>query len=255
MNSITRFILTDLLRNKFILIYTLGLAALSWSIFALEDNSTKGILSLLNIILLITPLVSVLFSTIYIYNSAEFIELLLSQPIRRSRIWNSLFVSLLLSFTASFIIAAGIPIILFVDTNTALVMLLSGVFISAIFVSLAFLCSIVTRDKARGIGLAVMSWLYTTLLFDTLVLFLLFQFADYPIEGLVAGLTISNPVDLSRILILLQLDTSALMGYTGAIFNQFIGNTAGMVIAIAVLSIWWLVPYYTSLRKFNRKDL
>lgn len=255
MNSITRFILTDLLRNKFILVYTLGLAALSWSIFALEDNSTKGILSLLNIILLITPLVSVLFSTIYIYNSAEFIELLLSQPIRRSRIWNSLFVSLLLSFTASFIIAAGIPIILFVDTNTALVMLLSGVFISAIFVSLAFLCSIVTRDKARGIGLAVMSWLYTTLLFDTLVLFLLFQFADYPIEGLVAGLTISNPVDLSRILILLQLDTSALMGYTGAIFNQFIGNTAGMVIAIAVLSIWWLVPYYTSLRKFNRKDL
>lgn len=255
MNSITRFILTDLLRNKFILVYTLGLAALSWSIFALEDNSTKGILSLLNIILLITPLVSVLFSTIYIYNSAEFIELLLSQPIRRSRIWNSLFVSLLLSFTASFIIAAGIPIILFVDTNTALVMLLSGVFISAIFVSLAFLCSIVTRDKARGIGLAVMSWLYTTLLFDTLVLFLLFQFADYPIEGLVAGLTISNPVDLSRILILLQLDTSALMGYTGAIFNQFIGNTAGMVIAIAVLSVWWLVPYYTSLRKFNRKDL
>jgi len=255
MNSITRFILADLLRNKFILFYTLGLAGVSWSILTLEDNSTKGILSLLNIILLITPLVSVLFSTIYIYNCAEFIELMLSQPIRRARIWKSLFISLLLSFTASFLLAADIPILLFVEINTALVMLLSGGFISSIFVSLAFLCSIVTRDKARGIGMAVMTWLYTTLLFDTLVLFLLFQYSDYPIESLVAGLTLTNPVDLSRILILLQLDTSALMGYTGAIFNQFIGNMAGMVAAIVILSLWLFTPFYISLRKFKRKDL
>lgn len=255
MNSITRIILADLLRNKFILFYTLGLAGVSWSILTLEDNSTKGILSLLNIILLITPLVSVLFSTIYIYNCAEFIELMLSQPIRRARIWKSLFISLLLSFTASFLLAAGIPILLFVEINTALVMLLSGGFISSIFVSLAFLCSIVTRDKARGIGMAVMTWLYTTLLFDTLVLFLLFQYSDYPIESLVAGLTLTNPVDLSRILILLQLDTSALMGYTGAIFNQFIGNMAGMVAAIVILSLWLFTPFYISLRKFKRKDL
>jgi Cu-processing system permease protein len=152
-------------------------------------------------------------------------------------------------------LAAGIPILLFVEINTALVMLLSGGFISSIFVSLAFLCSIVTRDKARGIGMAVMTWLYTTLLFDTLVLFLLFQYSDYPIESLVAGLTLTNPVDLSRILILLQLDTSALMGYTGAIFNQFIGNMAGMVAAIVILSLWLFTPFYISLRKFKRKDL
>ena len=58
------------------------LAILSWSAFSLEDNSTKGLLTLLNIILLTIPLVTILFTTIYIYNSAEFIELLLSQPIQ-----------------------------------------------------------------------------------------------------------------------------------------------------------------------------
>ena len=31
--------------------------------------------------------VSIIFSTIYVYNSSQFIELLLSQPIARGKIW------------------------------------------------------------------------------------------------------------------------------------------------------------------------
>lgn len=85
MNKIIKFVIIDLLKNKIVLVYTIILAAFSWSAFSLEDNSSKGILTLLNIILLIVPLVSILFSTIYIYNSSEFIELLLSQPIQRKK--------------------------------------------------------------------------------------------------------------------------------------------------------------------------
>jgi Cu-processing system permease protein len=77
-----------------VLAYTLFLAILSWSSFALEDNSAKGILTILNVILFTVPLVSILFATIYLYNSAEFIELLLSQPIKRGKIWISLFLGL-----------------------------------------------------------------------------------------------------------------------------------------------------------------
>ncbi len=152
MNRIIKFVILDILKNRVVLIYTLILAALSWSVFALEDNSTKGLLTLLNVVLLIVPLVSVIFSTIYLYNSSEFIELLLSQPVKRSKIWFSLFLGLSLSLLFAFFAGAGIPILIYAPTEISLMMLLMGITISTVFVSIAFLSSVFTRDKAKGIG-------------------------------------------------------------------------------------------------------
>src|SRR5512145_116535 len=118
-NKIQRFIVVDILKNRIVLAYTFLLAVLAWSVFSLEDESHKGVLTLLNIVLLTTPLVSIIFTTIYLYNSAEFIELLLSQPIRRSKIWTGLFLGLFFSLALAFMIGAGIPIFLFVEGSTA----------------------------------------------------------------------------------------------------------------------------------------
>ncbi len=255
MNRIVKFVILDILKNKIVLVYTLILSVLSWSVFAIEDNSSKGLLSLLNVILLIVPLVSVIFSTIYIYNSQEFIELLLSQPIHRKRIWRSLFWGLVLSLIVSFIIGVGIPVFVYAPGNIALMMLLMGCAVSTVFVALAMLSSIFTRDKAKGIGLAIMSWLFFALMFDGIVLFLLFQFADYPIEKMMVGITAFNPIDLARILILLHLDVSAMMGYTGAIFKDFFGTTTGIAVAAFVLLLWIIVPFRVSLSRFKRKDM
>lgn len=235
--------------------YTLVLALLSWSVFALEDNSNKGLLTLLSVILLNVPLVSIIFSTIYLYNSAEFIELLLSQPVKRSRIWWSLFSGLSLSLVLSFLVGAGIPLLLFAPFDLACMMLLMGSMLSTVFVSLAFLSSVYTRDKAKGIGVAILLWLFFSLLFDGIIIFLSFQFADYPIERLMVIVSALNPVDLSRILILLNLDVSAMMGYTGAIFKEFFGSSTGMGMAIGILMAWIIAPYGFSLLRFNRKDL
>ena len=178
MNRIIKFIVLDILKNKIVLVYTLILSILSWSVFSLEDSSTKGLLTLLNVILLTVPLVSVVFSTIYIYNSSEFIELLLSQPIKRSKIWWSLFFGLSSSLLLSFLIGTGIPILIYASSDVGLMMLLVGFFITTVFIAIAFLSSIITRDKAKGIGIAIMLWLFFALLFDGLILFVLFQFAD-----------------------------------------------------------------------------
>lgn len=235
--------------------YTLLLAVLSWSVFALEDNPGKGMLTLLSVILLNVPLVAIVFSTIYLYNSAEFIELLLSQPVKRSRIWWSIFSGLSVSLLLAFVIGAGIPLFLFADAHLALMMVFMGCLLSTVFVSLAFLSSVYTRDKAKGIGAAILLWLFFSLLFDGLIIFLSFQFSDYPIEKLMVVVSALNPVDLSRILILLNLDVSAMMGYTGAIFKSFFGNSSGMSVAIGILLLWIVLPYGISLRRFRRKDL
>ena len=255
MNRIIKFIVLDILKNKIVLVYTLLLAVLSWGVFSLEDNSNKGVLTLLNVILLTVPLVSVIFSTIYLYNSSEFIELLLSQPIKRAKIWLSLFFGLVSSLALSFFIGAGIPILIYAPDSIGFMMVLVGLFVSSVFVAIAFLSGILTRDKAKGIGISILLWLFFALLFDGLVLFLLFQFADYPIEKMMVGITALNPIDLGRILILLHLDVSAMMGYTGAIFKNFFGTSIGIFMAFFILIVWIIVPFWFSLLKFKRKDL
>ena len=211
----------DILRNKIVLAYTIFLLAISFSVFNLEDNSSsKGLLSLLNLILIIIPLVSLLFSAIYVYNSAEFLELLVSQPLKEKTIWLSLFSGLSFSMAFAFFIGAGIPILMYAPTSTRLSILGMGLILSVIFVALAMLAAVITGDKAKGIGVAILLWLYFSLLFDGIVLFILFQFADYPLDHWMIGLSAMNPIDIGGILILLQLDESALMGYTGAVFRQ-----------------------------------
>src|SRR5690554_724626 len=94
MNKMIKYVMTDILRNRIVIAYTILLFVLSMTIFSFEASATKGVSSLLNILLFIVPLVCLIFSTIYLYNSSEFIELLVSQPLKRTSIWMSMFYGL-----------------------------------------------------------------------------------------------------------------------------------------------------------------
>ncbi|WP_133474355.1 ABC transporter permease subunit [Sediminibacterium goheungense] len=255
MKKIMKYVIIDILRNKIVLAYTIFLLLLSFMLFGLEDNTTKGLLGLLNILLIIVPMICIVFSTIYIYNSAEFIELLVSQPLTRSRIWLSLFAGMAFSLSLAFLIGAGIPLLIFVPDITGITMLFTGLLLSIIFIAIALLASVKTRDKAKGIGVAILLWLYFSLLFDGIVLFLLFQFADYPMEKPMILISTLNPIDLGRILILLKMDIAALLGYTGAVFQQFFGTLWGQATSFIILLLWTLIPLWISVRRFNHKDL
>lgn len=255
MKKIIKYVIIDILRNRIVLAYTLFLLVLSLSIFTLEDSSAKGILSLLNIVLIIVPMVSILFAAIYVYNSSEFLELLVSQPLKRRTIWLSIFTGLASSLMLSFFIGVGVPVMLYEFSSTGINLIVSGLLLTVIFVALAMLAAVKIRDKARGIGAVILIWLYFSLLFDGLVLFILFQFADYPLEKAMVGFTAFNPIDLSRIMVLLKMDVSAMMGYTGAVFKDFFGTATGVTVSFAVLLLWISIPAWLSVRRFNRKDL
>jgi Cu-processing system permease protein len=255
MKKIVKYVIIDILRNKIVVLYTLLSLIISFSIFNLESNTSKGMLSLLNIVLIIVPLVCMIFSTIYIYNSSEFIELLVSQPLKRKTIWLSLFIGLSVSLSLSFLIGTGIPILIYQSTSTGFMMLLMGFLLSVIFVSIAMLASTMTRDKAKGIGFAILLWLYFSLIFDAIVLFILFQFQDYPLEKPMIVFAFLNPIDLSRIQILLKMDIAALMGYTGAVFKDFFGTGSGIIVTTIVLFLWIFIPIWISVRKFGKRDL
>lgn len=255
MKKIFKYVTADILRNKIVIAYTVLLLIISLSVFMLQDEASKGLLSLLNITLLIVPLTSIIFSAIYVYNSAEFIELLVSQPLKRKSIWLSLFYGLSSALSIAFFIGAGIPIIIYQPTATGFIMLGAGIVLSIIFVAIAMLAAVLTRDKAKGIGITIMLWLYFALIFDGLILFILFQFEDYPLDKFMVFSSALNPVDLCRILILLQMDVSALMGYTGAVFQDFFGSQLGSFVAAFVLLLWVIIPVWLSTKRFQKKDL
>ncbi|HEY1055914.1 MAG TPA: ABC transporter permease, partial [Emticicia sp.] len=63
MNKVIKYVVYDIVRNRFVLSYTLLLLLISLAFFGFEADPNKGLLSLLNIILMVVPLVSIIFST------------------------------------------------------------------------------------------------------------------------------------------------------------------------------------------------
>ena len=255
MLKLSRYVLYDILRNKIILGYTIFLFVVSMSMFRMEENESKALLSLLNIILIVVPLVSMVFATIHYYNSYEFIELMLSQPMSRTRILISEYIGVSLSLFSSFLTGVGIPILIYSFNDTGISLILSGGALSFVFTSLAFLTSVKARDKAKGIGAALLLWFYFALIYDGLVLLILFTFSDYPLEKLTLVLSALNPIDLARIFIMLKMDVSALMGYTGATYKDFFGSGTGTLFTSGIMLLWVFIPVWLALKSFKKKDM
>jgi Cu-processing system permease protein len=138
-----------------------------------------------------------------------------------------------------------VPLLLLVGTGVALTL---------IFTALAFLVAVVTEDRIRGLGLSLGAWIAFALVYNGLVLMAIYLLGDFPIEKPVLALPMLNPVDLARILFLLEFDVSALMGFTGAVFRDFFGSTGGRVAAAAALVAWLAVTFGLGMRSFGRKN-
>ena len=255
MTRIVRYIFYDILRTRFILLYTLFLLISTFALFQLDSDAGKVVLSLLNVVLMVVPLISVVFTTIHFFNSYEFIELMLAQPVDRKVIFFGEYLAVASSLCFAFLLGTGVPMLVFGAGPSAFTLLFSGVVLTLVFVSLAFLSSVLTRDKAKAIGIALLFWFYFSLIYDGLLLWIIYTFGDYPLEKVTLTLIAFNPVDLARIIMLLQLDISALMGYTGAFYKSFFGSSTGILFSAGILVVWILVPLWAALRIFTRKDL
>ena len=254
MLRISKHIISDIIRNKIIAAYTIFLFAVTLGLFQIEDDAGKAVLSLLNIILIVVPLISLVFSAIHYYNYLEFVELMVSQPVSRTVIIMSQFTGTTFTLICAFLIGTGIPICFYQFDETTMSLLFSGVVLTIIFSSIGHLVSVTSRDKARGIGVTLMIWFYFSLIYDGLILLLLFALSDYPVEKFTLVMSSLNPVDLARIFVMLKMDVSALMGYTGATYKDFFGSSTGTLFSGSILILWAVVPLLFAIRAFRKKD-
>lgn len=255
MIKIGKYILYDMVRNRFVIAYTFFLLLVALSMFSLDSDPGKSTISLLNIVLLVVPLVSIVFTTIHFYNSYDFIEMLLAQPVHRKTIYFAEYGAVSIALSVAFLTGVALPLCIFNLNESTRYLILIGVMLTFVFVALAFAASVATRDKARAIGMALLFWFYFAIIYDALVLYIIYTFSDYPMEKVTLSLVSLNPIDLARIVILLKLDVSAMMGYTGAFYQNFFGSGGGIIYSMLVMIIWVLLPLMMAQRKFCAKDI
>ena len=225
----------------------------------LNNDLSKAVITLMNVIIVLVPLIGTIFGVMYYYNSKEFTELLLAQPLNRSSIFLGQYLGVAMSLSMSLILGLGIPFVLYGLFKSNVIwdfslLLITGTFLTFIFTALAFNIALSNENKIKGFGYAILLWLFLALIYDGIFLMSLILFEDYPLDKLSLFGTMLNPIDLSRTLILLKLDISALLGYTGAVFKKFFGTNFGLIISFIMLTIWVILPVMRITFKSKKKD-
>jgi len=257
--KILKYQLKDLLNSKFVIFYGVFFLIATEALFDLGGNPVKTALSMMSIVLMIVPLFSIIVGVMYLYNSREFVELMLSQPIKRSQLFWGMYGGLTISLITGFLIGMTLPFLWHGVVNVQgwnywLVLLSMGVILTLIFVALSFWVALIFEDRLKGLSGVIVLWLLFGVVYDGLILFLVYTFSNYNMQKPVIALTMLNPMDLARVIMLLKFDVSTLMGYTGATLQAFFGKIIGIVISSGAMLVWWVLPLFGGFRRFVKKD-
>ena len=247
------------MRSRWSYVYFAFYLMLGIILLFLNNDLSKAVITLMNVIIILVPLIGTIFGVMYYYNSKEFTELLLAQPIKRSSIFLGQYLGVAMSLSMSLILGLGLPFVFYgLFKSNAIwdfsLLLITGTFLTLIFTALAFNIALSNENRIKGFGYAILMWLFLSIIYDGIFLMSLILFEDYPLDKVSLVGTMLNPIDLSRTLILLKLDISALLGYTGAIFKQFFGTNTGLIISFLMLIMWVVLPVLRIIFKAKRKD-
>ena len=257
--KMVRYQVRDVVRSRWLAAYTLFFVAATEALLQFGGGSARTIVSLGTVVLFVIPLATIVFGTVYLYNAREFVELMLAQPVRRRQLFAGLYLGLAVPLSLGFACAVTLPFAVHGLDDPALgaplvTLIAVGIALTATFTGIALLIAVRTDDRLRGLGMAIGIWLAFSLLYDGLVLLVVSAFADYPLERPMLALMFANPIDLARVALLLQLDAAALMGYTGAVLQRFLGSATGTASAAGMLALWSAIPVVLGARSFRSKD-
>lgn len=259
MRKFIKYSFIDLIQSYWTILYFVFFLVVTSVILYFSADMTKSIVSMMNIVLVLIPLVSIVFGAIYYYNSREFTELLLAQPVKRRSLILGQYMGLSLSLSLSFAAGVLIPFMLkgiFSSEHLPdfILILLAGIVLSFSMTAIAYTTALRHENKILGFGISLFIWFFLAVLYDGLILILLILFKEYPTDSLAIVMTFLNPIDLSRVMIMLGLDIAALMGYTGALFLKFFGSATGIAISLFSMLCWIVLPSILMVRIARNKD-
>jgi Cu-processing system permease protein len=252
----------DAVRNRWFFFFALlfilldSTIAYSGIIGGKDDSFFKPALSLLNLVLILVPLISLIMGANSFTGAKESWELLLIQPISRKEAVLGKYLGLGAAITATILlgfICAGIILSLNAGLDQIrhfILLIVLSVLLSFTFLSIASLSSIILGEKAKSIGISFMLWFWFVIIYDFILVGLTLSLGE-----VIIALLFLNPADLVRTTFVASLGSAALIGPAGAVLNKTFGTTPGLILSLIALFAWLLIPLLLAIYIFERKDI
>lgn len=254
--KVLKFEMKNILRSRWVLGYTFLSLLLSSGLNYLSTDPGKVMVSLALILPVLVPLVTLTFSTLHWYYNERFTVLLLTQPISRATVLISRYLALSLTLSLSVVVGMLIPFVVRLQCPDGLMLLLLNVvLLTFIFVGLSLWMASLMEDRLKGIGLALGTWIYLSLLHDGVLLVGLIVLRDTPLDIAAGFFSALNPISLSRVVQLMYFDQALLLGHTGAMTKQILVSWQGYGLAVGVSLMWLVFPVIGTFRSFRKKNL
>jgi Cu-processing system permease protein len=253
--NILRYEWLNILRNKWLIVYSLLIAALTFALILVGGSFSKALLSISNVIVVLVPLVSLLFTVVYWYYNEKYTEMLLTQPLSRRSIFFSRFLALVGSQSLSVSIGLLVPFLFYGGLSKGVFLnVLVAVVLTTTFVAIGLWIAMVLSDRMKGVGLALGVWFFFTVIYDGLILLLLISLKEYPLDYVSGILGVLNPIGLSRVILLMFHNGSLLLGYAGSLAYKLLTQSMGYGIAALVGLVWLILPLGFAKSKMLKKD-
>lgn len=254
-----RLSVREAIRGRWLIGVAVTLAVAGELLLRFGGGGATTLVSLVDVVLIATPLVGLVAGTVQVHHARDLTELLLAQPVSRRRLFVGLYLGSAMPLTAALSLGLVAPFLwhgmLGGTLGTRLLpVLAAAVGLTFISTALAFLIALRIDDRVRALGVALAAWLVAAVVWDGMILLVALIFGDRSVEGVLLVLLALNPLDLARVLLLLGTDAAALLGYTGAVLQHVLGTDAGRIALVATLSLWLVVPLGAAARAFQRKN-
>ena len=258
-------------RNRWVVSFAALFAALGLAIayFGMITSGYTGFqdfvrtsASLINLSGSLLPLFALLLGVFSFLTHQEYLEILATQPLSRREILLGKYLGLLISVLAAAALGFGLPgaiisaSIGFEGAGTYLLVVGFSCLLAAVFTGLSVLIALLTGRRPVALGIAIAVWIFFELVYGLLMLATTLYLPAASVKTvLLIGLA-GNPIDIVRVLSLLQVGGPALFGPAGATLIKLTGSaTVATAIGLAVIAAWIVVPLTLAVQVFKRQDL
>ncbi|MGD8895368.1 MAG: ABC transporter permease [Acidobacteriota bacterium] len=258
-------------RNRWVVSFAVLFAGLTLAIayfgmvtsgYAGFQDFTRTAASLVNAGGFLVPLFALVLGVFSLVTHPEYLELLVTQPVSRTRVLVGRYLGLSLTVLGAAALGFGLPgvmIAMAAGTEGAWRYLAVIGYLSLLalaFTGIALLLALLARRRQIALGVALGVWIFFELVYGVLMLATtLYLPAKVLKTTLLVGL-LGNPVDLARVLSLLQVGGPHLFGPAGATLIKLTGSVpVATAVGLVGLLLWVVVPLFVAVRLFQRQNL
>jgi Cu-processing system permease protein len=257
-------------RNRWVLFFSALFAALTLLIayFGMDTSGYAGFqdftrtsASIVNLAGFLIPLFALLLGVFSFTSNTEYLELLTTQPLPRSRVLLGKYLGLVMTVLGATLVGFGLPgmvIAVVIGSYGALSYLIVigySLLLALVFTGISVLISLLSGRRQVSVGIALGVWILFEVVYGVAMLGTTLYLTPSALQIVLIGGLLGNPIDTVRVLSLLQVGGVHLFGPAGATLISMTGSVA-MASTIGLLGVffWAVAPVLLSIRIFKTQD-